>query len=158
MITPGIFLAQVKSHTWTRSQSGTTGLKVTVTIVEGTADGEEMTGTVWFSEKSMRMGRAQLKSLGFDVDKNPLKAIGTNISLVGNECRIQVKDEEYKGERQLKIGFFMSKDETPPEADLDAIEKSLRGAKSEPKKLKPKAASASPMQEEDEAGDDTIPF
>jgi len=138
MLSEGIFQAVVIGQTWTRSQSQSIGLQITVKITEGLSDGEEITGCIWFTDNSMRMARAQLKSLGVDVDTVPLKSV----SVKDAKCRVKIKNEEYKGQSQLKIGFFLPFEETPPEAELDAIEKALRGVASKPK---PAKASAKPV-------------
>jgi hypothetical protein len=66
-----------------------------------------------------------------------------------------VKSEEWQGVQQLKIGFFLPFEETPPEAELDGIEKQLRAAKS-----KPKVTKTAPLPTDAPSPDDdgSIPF
>lgn len=134
MLAAGKFKAKVVWHGWTTSQAGTPGLAVRVSIFDEFADGnEEITGTIWLSPKAMGMGRMQLKALGFDCDSQDLSEIGNSISFIDRECDVVLKEEEYRGNTQIKVDRFGA---GAPPPTKDALKKATEGLRSA-KKDKP---------------------
>jgi hypothetical protein len=99
---PGVYQAEVRKHTWGYSQSGTPFLSVDLLIF--TDFGEEaMNGRIYFSAKSMGIGRQNLKALGFDPDTQEVEEVGDSISFIGNQCTIELQEQEYNGRTELKV-------------------------------------------------------
>lgn len=155
MIMAGIFPATVIGQSWTRSYSGTVGLRLTVRLESEMVDGETMTGTIWLSEtpKGSRASKAQLKNLGVDWDNTSFRSI----SVLNVRCRVDIREEDYQGEKQLKIGFFLPLEESLQEAELDALEKKVRAASSKPVGKPTAKATPLPPLTTAATGDD-IPF
>ena len=147
MIDVGMHKGTVTNHRWRKSQSkGTLGLDVTVEITNDEGQAEELTGTIWFTEKSMRFARAQLKALDFDPDKYDIKEIGDSISLLGLVADVSVIVENYQGQDYTKIDRFGAGAQPPKPEDFTAVQAALVAAGS-------KAGKAETPEPEDE-----IPF
>jgi hypothetical protein len=182
-MTPGIFDAEIVAIGLKSSQAGNPGVWITVAIDDGFGRSEEITGTIWITQKALGMARGQFKAIGFDY-KTLVLSHDNLQGCVGNECSVTLKDEEYKGRTELKISLFGSNAPPSPEA-LDAATKALRTAKDDgeeplpPRTLAkqprshwgtPTAASADPVHNVEAAvnpprdpglvppGEDDIPF
>jgi hypothetical protein len=162
MLQPGIAKAKVLRHWFTTSQGGTPGLSVRVEVSDDWDAGQEMVGTIWLSPKAMGMARSQLKALGFDCTAHELDELdGTDI-LVGNEVDLELKEEEYKGRRELKIARFGGPAPKPTKDALKAATAALRAAKKE-KPEPPQQTTKPPFpdvnaQPTPTAGDDQFPW
>ncbi|MFA5186906.1 MAG: hypothetical protein WC551_10540 [Patescibacteria group bacterium] len=78
---------------------GTYGIKITCRFGD-----ERLAGTIWFSDKAMGFARTQLRSIGFDPDRD-LKEV---VDLVDTEITVTVGQENYKGVDRYKIERFGS--------------------------------------------------
>jgi len=143
MIGEGVYDAVVKETDWTTSSKGTFGLKVNVAVLENQKEECEMEGRIWFSKSSMKMARAQLKAIGFEPDTQEMMDIGSDISLVGKPCKVTLKNEEWKGNWNLRIAYFGVWGEKPKKKDIENIQEAIR------------AESSNESKDEDE---DQIPF
>ena len=147
MIDVGMHKGTVINHRWRKSQNkGTLGLDITVEITNNEDQPEELTGTIWFTEKSMRMARAQLKAFDFDPDKYDIKEIGDSISLLGMVAEVSVIVEAYQGQDYTKINRFGAGAQPPKPEDFAAVQAALVAAGS-------KAGKAETPEPEDD-----IPF
>lgn len=125
---PGTYRAIVTGTRWTTSQGGNAGLTVNVDV-DDNGDFVSMFGTIWFTPKSMGMARGQLKALGFDPDHQHVRDIGGEISLVDQRCEVQVVEEDYKGQKQIKIGRFGGGPKPPSPELLASLDAKLAKAK-----------------------------
>jgi hypothetical protein len=135
---PGIVKAVVKRHSFTSSQAGTPGLSVTVELTDDWDSGVTMVGTIWLSQKSMGMARPQLKALGFDISTHELDELDGTEILVGREVEIELREEEYKGRKELRIARFGGLPPKPTKDALKAVTAALREAKKDKPAAKPK--------------------
>lgn len=133
MITlPGTYKARVEKHWFTTSQAGTPGLAVKVLVADADSDwGDEQAfvGTIWLSPKAMGMARSQLKALGFDCDLHDLDELESDVSLVGREVEVELKEETYKNRTELRIARFGGQAPKPTPDALAKATAALRAAK-----------------------------
>lgn len=87
-------------------------------------DGNTGEVLVFFTPKSARIARAQLKRCGFDVDAHSLNELNENRTLLAGQ-RITINGEMYNGRVSLKIDMQSA----PPKAAMDAATAMLRDAK-----------------------------
>lgn len=126
---PGTYKAVVTDHNWTTSASNNPGLAIQVDIPDDFGGVESMTGTIWFTSKSMGMARGQLKALGFNPDRQKARDIGSTISLRDREVSVVVAEEEYKGRKSLKISRFGAAATPPRPEQLAGLDELLAAAK-----------------------------
>lgn len=126
---PGTYKAVVTDHHWTTSASNNPGLAIQVDIPDDFGGVESMTGTIWFTPKSMSMARGQLKALGFNPDRQHARDIGSSISLRDREVAVVVAEEEYKGRKSLKISRFGVAASPPSSEQLAGLDELLAAAK-----------------------------
>jgi hypothetical protein len=121
----------VVERTWlTTSTKGTPGVGVKGEVTDGLGETGSMTGTIWLSDKAYSMGRAQLKSLGFNIDDQDLLELDNSDLLVGHESPITIVEETYNGNTTIKIGVFGKASHGKPRTDMIAkAQAGLRAAK-----------------------------
>lgn len=102
---------------------------------------------VWLSEKAAGMARQQLRTCGFDVDKQSIVELDDNPTLLsGRSIMLEVK--EYNGKPQYQIPTTT----TPPKARMRELDSMLRDAK----KDAPKSATAA--EDSEAVAEEDIPF
>jgi hypothetical protein len=141
MIGEGEYKATVISAETHEAKTGTGQIAVRVAIDTsgGLADPEEMTGYITItgagggepSEKGARMARAQLKSIGFNVDGDALT--DANLALLeGNLTRVTVENDTYNGKTRPKIKYFNSASGAKMSGDVLAkAQAAMRAVKSD---------------------------
>ena len=143
----GIFDARIIAIGLKSSQAGNPGVWITVEIDDGFGAVEEMTGTIWITQKALGMARGQFKAIGFDYKTLALDFDNLQ-GCIGHECQVTLKEETYKNRTELKISLFGSNAPPSPEALADAM-KALRSGKDDddspaPAKLPPKTLPRQP--------------
>ena len=143
-MTPGIFYARIIAIGLKSSQAGNPGVWITVDIDDGFGAVEEMTGTIWITDKALGMARGQFKAIGFDYKTKALNFDNLQ-ECIGHECQVTLKEETYKNRTELKISLFGSNAPPSPEALADAMAK-LRSGKGDDdgEKLPPKTLPRQP--------------
>lgn len=115
----GTYQATVIGHQLiTSPKKGTPGLDVKVRFNDGFQD-VTMTGTIWLSAKAPEKSREQLEAIGFRPKENRLAdlSVGGVLSLVGNECQIEIGEEEWNGKKTTKIKWFGAGAAKPPDPE-----------------------------------------
>jgi hypothetical protein len=174
---PGIFNGVVVSHKWGTSGTGSPFLAVTVEIDDGFGTVDAITGKIYFTPKAKGMARGQLKALGFNPDEYEAGDIGDTVSLVGNECSVELDEQEFRGRTELRVARFGA-NKPPSKEELAKVTRMLREAKGKsepaesplhPPKPAPKPANGGPKPldkmsqaevnaELEQADDGVIPF
>lgn len=130
----GTYQAKVVGHQLiTSAKKGTPGLDVKVRFSDGWEE-QTMTGTIWFSEKAPEKSREQLEAIGFRPAEHRLPdlGVGRSLSLVGNDCEIEVGEEEYNGKKRMKIKWFGTSAPKPPDDETLARFDELMGSTAPP--------------------------
>lgn len=141
MIGPGTYDCTVINARLRNAHTGSLGVSLLVEIEEpDTGQPFRINGDIWITDKAIRMARAQLKALDFDIDAHDLSEINNGV-LVGKTCRVMVDLEEFRGEERLKIKRFGEPPPPSPESIAEA-QAALRAARH--KKEKPEATSQAP--------------
>ena len=136
MIQAGRWTATVVKHWIDQTGNGSAFVAVKLAL-EGD---DAITGKIWLTEKSMGMARGQLKSLGFDVDKQSLEDLDTNQELLkGKTVEIEIEENEYQGKTTMQVRSIR----VPKDKGL--LAKLTEGLRSAKKKT-------------DEPGDEGVPF
>ena len=79
-----------------------TGTEFVYLLLEN-AEGEKIASQIWFSKKSMNIAKAQLRACGFDTHSESLLLLKENPKhLAGKKVDIDVEEEEYRGQSQVK--------------------------------------------------------
>lgn len=115
----GTWLAETTKFSFVEANSGNVGIEVVYKITDDEAvntDGEPFKGrvwdTMWFSDKSLKMTKGKLQSLGVDVDSvvvtsdDDLKDFVRDLKddFTGTEVKIvtEVEESEYQGKTREK--------------------------------------------------------
>jgi len=139
---PGFYDARVIGAMLTTARSGSPGVLVTVEI-EQPEGVFRMDGTIWMTEKAMRMARAQLKAIGFDPDAHDdLGKIGEIVA--GRTCQVKIVQEEYQGRTTTKINYFGQPAQAP---SVEAVARALAGLRAAKGKDEPMSQTLPPRRE-----------
>ncbi len=162
ILTPGVFKARKIAHQWTTAKTtGSPGLVVWVEIDDGVSDvPEKISGTIWITEKSAGMARAQFKALGHDMDKTDLSAFDDSDYLNEVEIPIVLEEHTYLGRTEIRIARFGG-NMRPSDDVLKRAQTMMRTAKKSPATLPPSvitAEEAKRVAEQAEADGSDIPF
>lgn len=115
----GTWLAEAAKFSFVEANSGNVGIEVVYKVIDDEAvnkDGEPFKGrvwdTMWFSDKSLKMTKGKLQSLGVDVDSvvitsdDDLKDFARDLKddFTGTEVKIvtEVEESEYQGKTREK--------------------------------------------------------
>lgn len=100
-------------------------------------DGEpqKIAGNVYFTEKGIRIARKSLKAMGFDPDIQNVRDLDNDQTLLrGNECEIELSEEEWQGNTSIKVKWINAiKTEAQVKKEVGNIDNMLRAAKAKPK-------------------------
>lgn len=140
----GYYPATVLYTDWIHSsRKGTLGLSIAVRVRNAQGAEQDMTGYIWFSEKTMRpqtrrdgtegrsMVERQLNALGYKGPMEDARTIGRIIDLADNETTVHLKNETYQGDTRLKIAFFVEGQGNPKatEGDVDDFFDNIGGTR-----------------------------
>lgn len=123
----GTWLAETSKFSFVEANSGNVGIEIVFKVTDDDAvneDGEPFKGrvwdTMWFSDKSLKMTKGKLQSLGVDVDSvvvtsdDDLKDFVRDLKddFMGVEVKIvtEIEESEYQGKerRKTRVKFINS--------------------------------------------------
>lgn len=132
-MTPGKKSATVLEHSIQIAQnSGTWSVAVLFDVEDTDGSKANMLGHIWLTKKADKIARKSLKAIGFDPDSDNLTVLDENpVLLAGKKCEVVVAEEEFKGEKQLKIQWINPVGKPKSKDEMDKMTQMLRDAKSE---------------------------
>lgn len=129
MIPIGEHTALVCEYWWeANKKDGTPVLVLVVELADDFGVRERIVGRIWFTEKSASMARAQLKALGFDVDRHGLDEFDS-VYRPGREVVVTIVEDNYQGRTGTKIGRFGKSSKAPPPAGTALSQATARRGK-----------------------------
>lgn len=157
----GKFIATVIRHDYEESPAKGTPSLVVQFDAEVDGNNEKIEKSIWLTEGSKRIARANLKTMGFNPDKYEIDDLINNpTALSGNKVQIVVGTKEYRGVESWDVKYIndVPKDgvivERKDYKDLTAL---LRSAKGADKETEPIVEHFAPAPKADEKEED-LPF
>lgn len=143
---------------------GNSGAKQTPFLgIKWDVGGEVIDSYTYLTDASMKMARKTIKILGMDIDAPDcnIEDLVTDPKYIGVEAELDIQEEEYNDQVQLKVKWINAIRSGPPENfDFKGIHAKLKAAGSEKSKAKAAGrAAAKPSEIKlSQAAEEDIPF